>query len=79
MEVMNHLAVSIKNIGFGYSGQSSRCFSNLNLEVKLGERFGLFGPNGAGKTTLLHCLTGVLSHQEGSIQLFDNDITKNKK
>ena len=76
---MSTVAVSIKNLGFSYSGQSARCFSNLDLEIQAGERFGLFGPNGAGKTTLMHCMTGILSYQEGSVALFGNDISAHKK
>ena len=30
--------------------------SDLNLEIRDGEIFGLIGHNGAGKTTLLDCL-----------------------
>ena len=68
---MSNVAVRINNLGFTYPRQSISCFSNLNLEVKEGERFGLFGPNGAGKTTLMNCMTGLLQFQEGSIQLQD--------
>ena len=57
---MSNAAVSIKDLGFTYPRQSSSCFTNLNLEVQEGERFGLFGPNGAGKTTLMNCMTGLL-------------------
>ena len=51
---MSNAAVSINNLGFTYPRQSISCFSNVNLAVQEGERFGLFGPNGAGKTTLMN-------------------------
>lgn len=76
---MSNVAVSIQNLGFKYPGQPANCFSNLNLHVAEGERFGLFGPNGAGKTTLMNCMTGLLSYQQGSIQLFGQEVKHNRK
>jgi ABC-2 type transport system ATP-binding protein len=76
---MNNAAVSITNLGYKYPGQAASCFSNLNLTVAQGERFGLFGPNGAGKTTLINCITGLLPYQQGSIQLLGHRVQKNKK
>lgn len=76
---MSHAAVRITNAGFTYPRQPVACFSNLNLEVQEGERFGLFGPNGAGKTTLMNCMTGLLQYQQGSIQLLGHEIAHHKK
>jgi ABC-2 type transport system ATP-binding protein len=79
MAIMNAAAVSIKNLGFQYSGQPKPCFQNLDLEIPAGSSFGLFGPNGAGKTTLMHCMTGLLNYTTGSIQLFGNEMKSHKK
>lgn len=76
---MNNAAVRINNLSFTYSRQSTPCFSDLDLEVKEGERFGLFGPNGAGKTTLMNCMTGLLTFKKGSIQLLGHEIAHHKK
>jgi len=76
---MSNAAVRIVNLAFTYPRQTNPCFSNLNLEVQQGERFGLFGPNGAGKTTLMNCMTGLLNYQQGSIQLLGNEIAHHKK
>jgi len=76
---MSSPAVSIENISFGYKGQDKLCFSNLSLEVKEGDRFGLFGPNGAGKTTLINCMTGLVSVQQGKIFLFGKEVKKHDK
>ena len=76
---MNHAAVSIEGLGFKYPGQAANCFSNLTLRVAEGERFGLFGPNGAGKTTLMNCMTGLLSYQQGNIQLFGNEVKQHRQ
>ena len=76
---MSETAVSIKDLDFSYEGQTTSCFSKLNLEIEAGDRFGLFGPNGAGKTTLMNCMTGLLNFQRGSIRLLGNEIIPHKK
>lgn len=42
---------------------------NFNLEIKRGEILGIVGKNGSGKSTLLKLITGVLSPDEGTIQV----------
>ena len=39
--------------------------SDVSLQVKRGEIFGLLGPNGSGKTTLIRALCGLLPLAEG--------------
>ena len=75
----------LKSSSPGYSSPKSspaapgRLFEGLELEIAEGLRFGLFGPNGAGKTTLMHLMTGILSYDQGSIELFGHRVkTKNK-
>ena len=47
-------------IGLSEKGFSVvRSLTNVNLEIKDGERIGLLGPNGAGKSTLLRVLGGA--------------------
>lgn len=47
-------------IGLSEKGFSVvRSLSNINLEIKDGERVGILGPNGAGKSTLLRVLGGA--------------------
>ncbi|MCW3093526.1 MAG: transporter ATP-binding protein [Ferruginibacter sp.] len=71
-------AISIHNLSFRYPGSATNCFHQLNLQVAVGERFGIFGPNGAGKTTLMNCMTGLLPFKEGTIELLGNPINQNK-
>jgi ABC-2 type transport system ATP-binding protein len=72
-------AVRIQDISFHYPGSATPLFSDFNLEIAAGERFGLFGPNGAGKTTLMNLMTGLLSCTEGSIKLLGHKIKRNDK
>ena len=49
--------------------------SNLDLEVKRGQVFGLLGPNGSGKTTTLGMLMGVVNSTSGSFSWFGEQST----
>ena len=44
--------------------------SNINLELKAGDRLGLIGHNGSGKTTLLRALSGAYEPDEGRVEVF---------
>jgi len=54
-------------------------FTDFNLSIEQGERFGLFGPNGAGKSTLMNLMTGLLRPLKGKIELLGMDIARNNK
>lgn len=41
----------------------------IDLEVEVGEIFGLLGPNGSGKSTTLRMLTGLLTPSDGDVQV----------
>lgn len=71
-------AIKIQDLAFQYPRQEG-IFKNFNLEIKEGERFGLFGPNGAGKTTLMNLMTGLLKYPGGSIRLLGHEIKDHPK
>ena len=43
--------------------------SDVSLEVRRGDIFGLIGPNGAGKTTLFNVITGMYAADGGTLRL----------
>ena len=43
-------------------------FSDVNLEVEVGDKIGVVGPNGCGKTTLLEILIGQREPEAGRIE-----------
>ncbi len=43
--------------------------NNLSFEIDEGEIYGFLGPNGAGKTTTLLCLLGLISYEEGKVEV----------
>lgn len=43
--------------------------NKISLDVKNGEIFGFLGPNGAGKTTTIKMIVGLMSPDEGDIEV----------
>ncbi len=48
---------------------------NLSLRVRPGRVFGLIGPNGAGKTTTIRMIVNITAPDEGTIELFGQQMT----
>src|SRR5690242_10923175 len=57
--------ITINNLTKHFGAQS--LFSNVNLQLNPGCRYGLVGANGSGKTTFLRILTGDESDEGGSV------------
>jgi branched-chain amino acid transport system ATP-binding protein len=70
--VMSALTVTDLRKSFG----GLRVTKGVNLNVAPGERRLIIGPNGAGKTTLFNLITGELTPDAGSIELFGTNITR---
>jgi lipopolysaccharide export system ATP-binding protein len=56
--------------------KSRRVVDEVSVSVEQGEIVGLLGPNGAGKTTTFYMIVGLITPNEGTILLDDQDITK---
>ena len=55
--------------------KSRRVVKNVSISVKSNEIIGLLGPNGAGKTTSFYMIVGLVSPNNGSVLLDEQDIT----
>ena len=62
--------IQLKNIKKSFG--SLVAVDDLSLEIKMGEVFGLLGPNGAGKSTTVNIAVGLLSQDEGSVNIGDS-------
>jgi ABC-2 type transport system ATP-binding protein len=67
--------VEVRGLDQGYGRNT--VLSGLNLELDYGA-VGLLGPNGAGKTTLLRTLATAAPPRNGTLRLFDQDVTDEK-
>lgn len=70
--------LQVKNLCKSYQtgNQVYPVLKDVNLEVKKGEFVAVMGPSGSGKTTLLNCISCFIPHEQGSILLADEDISK---
>ena len=58
----------VRGVRAGYQGL--RVLHDVDLSVDAGEVVAVLGPNGAGKSTLLSTIAGVLTPEQGSVELF---------
>lgn len=70
--------VSLKNVEFSYE-KSFKLITNLNLEVKPGQRIAIVGPTGCGKSTIINLLMRFYDVDAGAIKVSGKDIRKVKR
>ncbi len=63
------MMLTIRDLYFRYPGADAAALQQVNFSAARGEVLGLLGPNGAGKTTLIAQLAGMLSLQQGQIEI----------
>ncbi|WP_159877216.1 ATP-binding cassette domain-containing protein [Aquitalea denitrificans] len=62
--------ILIKASGFGKRYAGHVAVDTLDMAVCRGELYGLIGPDGAGKSSLMKAVAGVLSYEQGSLEVF---------
>lgn len=67
--------VDIRDLRFRWNKQHSPCLDIPRFTIAEGERVFLHGPSGSGKSTLLGLLGGVLTPEQGSLQILDTDLS----
>mgnify|MGYP002515615430 CR=1 FL=1 len=68
--------LKISHVSKTYNHSAAKAVDDLSLELKPGEIYGFLGPNGAGKTTTIKMLTGILSYEEGEIEICGYDMKR---
>lgn len=66
--------LSLRGVGFAYEGAEKKALSDVNIEIKRGEKIAIVGHNGAGKTTLVKLLMRLYDVTEGAILLDGKNI-----
>ena len=55
---------------FRKSYRGHQAVQGLDVEIRKGEIHGLIGPDGAGKSSLMKAIAGVLTYDEGTVEVF---------
>ena len=65
--------ISFQSVGFDYGG-STKIITDLNLNIKAGEKVGLVGRSGAGKSTLVNLLLRFHDVESGEVIIDGQNI-----
>ena len=63
----------LRGVGRRFGGVHA--VSDVDLDVRAGERRAILGPNGAGKTTLFNLISGEFPPSAGTVELFGSVVT----
>ncbi|WP_394143360.1 ABC transporter ATP-binding protein [Vibrio atypicus] len=67
--VVSEGGIEFDNVSFHYGDKTKGVISNLNLNIKPGEKVGLVGRSGAGKSTLVNLLLRFHDVESGKIKI----------
>ncbi len=70
---MNNVILKANGITLSFGGIEA--LSNVDVDIRPGEIFGIIGPNGAGKTSFFNCINGFYRPQKGNIYFEGKEIT----
>jgi ABC-type lipoprotein export system ATPase subunit len=70
--------ISINKVSKSYEDESGsqKVFANLSYEFKSNGVYSILGSSGSGKTTLLNLISGLDSFENGTIKVFDKNLSK---
>ncbi|MFN3952752.1 MAG: peptidase domain-containing ABC transporter [Thermaurantimonas sp.] len=63
------ISIAMKNVTFNFDKSKKSRLSDINLDIKPGERICLSGPNNSGKSVLLHIAAGLYTDYTGSVTI----------
>jgi len=66
-------SIRLKDVSFSYDGKTE-VLSNINLEIKEGEKIAIVGETGSGKSTLAQILIGLYPISSGEIFYNEHEI-----
>lgn len=73
-EIAFDQSIRISDLSFKYSNRENNTLSNVYLEIKKGDIFGIVGESGSGKSTLLNLILNLYHRQNGHIYIDGIDI-----
>ncbi len=71
------LAVRLTNISKSY--RRTKAVKKISLEIPRGVLFGFIGPDGAGKSTLLKIIAGILTYDQGELEVLGQKVRNERE
>lgn len=68
-----NIIIDIKNLKKSFGDQ--KVLNGVTLQLHEKENLVVLGKSGSGKSVLIKCIVSLLKHDEGSIQVGDNELT----
>lgn len=66
----SEIVAVMRDVSMTFDDHLTRALTNVSLQIRRGEVFGLLGPAGSGKSTTLRILAGRLRPTEGKVTVF---------
>ncbi len=76
-EIINFEKLNFSKVGYSYPTSSFNIFSEIDIEIKKGDKIGFIGQSGSGKTTLVNLITGLIKPLKGKIELNNKNLQEN--
>jgi len=72
------VAVRVRGVSkhFGKGEQRVTALQDVNWDIYKGQLSMIIGPSGCGKTTLLSVIAGILDADEGTVEVFGQELTR---
>ena len=67
--------IEFRDVSFAYEASGDSSVKNICFSVKRGEMLGIIGGTGCGKTTLANLIPCFYRATEGTVSVFDKDVT----
>ncbi len=71
-------SIKFNHISFSFPKSGKQIFSDLDFEIKKGEKIGFVGSSGSGKTTIMNILLRFYKESRGEILVDGQPLTKEK-
>ncbi len=71
------LIVRARGLSKNYNGLAA--VDDVDFDIRRGECFGFLGPNGAGKTTTMQMISCLFAPTDGSLTVFDVDVSDDNR